>query len=155
MLFQVHAQIFLDPLIQKWHTLQWGIGVIRVMDNASPFSDREDMTGQAFWLKGGEEIRRVPMEGQRLPGDAYIVITMPAHDVRIVFSPAEQVQPSDGAGTCEHPCRGIDTAALRAAYSPGEVCLVAGHVYLLVSCLPLLNGFQLPMTSPSSAMSDD
>jgi hypothetical protein len=33
---------------------------------------------------------------------------------------------------------------LRAAYSPSEVGLVAGHVYLLVSCRPLSNGFQLP-----------
>src|SRR5918996_4253696 len=148
MLFQVHTQIFLDALIQKWHTLQGGIGVISVMDHASPFSDREEMTGQAFWLKGGKEIHRVPMAGQRLPGDAYIVITMPAHDVRIVFSPAEQVQPSDGAGTCEHPCRGIDTAALRAAYSPSEVSLVPGHVHLLVSCRRLSNGFQITMTSP-------
>jgi hypothetical protein len=145
--FQVRAQIFLDSLIQKGNTLQGEIGVIGVIDNASPFSDSEDMTGQTFWLKGGEEIHRVPMAGQRMAGDAYIVVAVPAHDVGIVLPPAEQVQPSDGAGTCEHPCRGIDAAALRAADAPGEVSFAPGHAHLLVSCRRLSNGFQVTTTS--------
>jgi hypothetical protein len=51
--FQVCAQIFLDPLIQKWNTLQEGISVIGVIDNAAPFNDGEGVTGQGFWLKAG------------------------------------------------------------------------------------------------------
>src|SRR5262245_53734592 len=136
MLFQVRAQVFLDPRIQKWHTLQGGISVGDVIDDASPLDDGEGVTGQGFWLKAGEEIHGVPMAGQRMPVDAYIVVAMPADDVRIVLPPAEQVQPSDGAGTREHPCRRIDTAALRAANSPGEVSLVPDHAHLLVSCRP-------------------
>jgi hypothetical protein len=64
-------------------------------------------------------------------GDADIVVAMAAHDVRVIFSPAEQVQSPNGAGTRENSRRRIDTAALRATYSPGEVRLWADHEHLL------------------------
>src|SRR5215831_11748400 len=72
------------------------------------------------------------MACDRLRGNADIVITMPAHDVRVVFAPAEHVEPSERTGPGKHPRCAVNPASLRATYAPGKVLVRIAHTHLLV-----------------------
>jgi hypothetical protein len=49
------------------------------------------MPGKAFGLEGDEQIHHLSMAGQGLLGDTYVIVTMPTHDIRVVFPPAKEV----------------------------------------------------------------
>jgi hypothetical protein len=59
------------------------------------------MPRKAFGLEGDEQIDHLSMAGQGLLCDAYVIVTMPTHDIRVVFPPAKEVQPTNRTGTGE------------------------------------------------------